>query len=48
MDLTRQKITNVPKPEAFAAPVNQFAHVREFPDASIKDVVRANVDTLYW
>jgi hypothetical protein len=47
MDITREKITNVAKPEAFAAPVNQFAHVREFPDASFKDVVRANVDTLY-
>ena len=47
MDLTRVKITNVAKPEAFAAPMNQFAHVREFPDASFKDVVRANVDTLY-
>jgi hypothetical protein len=47
MDLTRAKVTNVPKPEAFAAPVNQFAHVRAFPDASFKDVVRANVDTLY-
>ena len=47
MDLTREKITNVPKPGAFAAPANQFAHVRDFPDASFKDVVRANVDTLY-
>lgn len=47
MDLTRAKITNVAKPEAFAAPANQFAHVRAFPDASFRDVVRANVDTLY-
>jgi len=47
MDIAREKITNVAKPEAFAAPVAQFAHVREFPDASFKDVVRANVDTLY-
>jgi hypothetical protein len=47
MDLTRQKTSNVAKPEAFAAPVNQFAHVRAFPDSSFKDVVRANVDTLY-
>jgi hypothetical protein len=47
MDLTRAKTTNVAKPEGFAAPVNQFVHVREFPDASFKDVVRANVDTLY-
>jgi hypothetical protein len=47
MDLTRAKTTNVAGVESFAAPVNQFANVREFPDASFKDVVRANVDTLY-
>ncbi len=47
MDITKKKVTNVSKPEAFAAPVNQFVHVREFPTAAFKDVVRANVDTLY-
>lgn len=47
MDLTKDKITNVAKTEAFAAPINQFANVPQFPDASFKDVVRANVDTLY-
>ncbi len=47
MDITRAKSTNVAAPADFAAPVNQFAHVRAFPDASFKDVVRANVDTLY-
>jgi hypothetical protein len=47
MDITRERTTNVAKPEGFAAPVNQFINVREFPDASFKDVVRANVDTLY-
>ncbi len=47
MDLTKNKITNVPVPEAFAAPVNRFANVPEFPTAVFKDVVRANVDTLY-
>jgi hypothetical protein len=47
MDITRAKTTNVAGVESFAAPVNQFANVREFPDASFKDVVRANVDTLY-
>jgi hypothetical protein len=30
-----------------ARPVNQFAHLRSFPTAAFKDVVRANVDTLY-
>ncbi|PPD45132.1 MAG: hypothetical protein CTY15_04925 [Methylocystis sp.] len=47
MDLTKDKTTNVEKPEGFAAPVNQFTNLRAFPDASFKDVVRANVDTLY-
>ena len=47
MDITRAKTTNVTGVESFAAPLNQFANVREFPDASFKDVVRANVDTLY-
>ncbi len=47
VDLTKDKTTNVAKPEGFAAPINQFVNVRAFPDASFKDVVRANVDTLY-
>ena len=28
-------------------PINQFAHYREFPDASNRTVVGFNVDTLY-
>jgi len=47
MDITKVKSTNVAKPEGFAAPINQFVNVRQFPDASFRDVVRANVDTLY-
>ncbi len=47
MDITMKKTTNVTKPEGFAAPVNQFINVQTFPDATFKDVVRANVDTLY-
>src|SRR4029077_11817561 len=47
MDITMKKTTNVTKPEGFAAPVNQFINVQPFPDATFKDVVRANVDTLY-
>jgi hypothetical protein len=47
MDITMKKATNVPRAGTFNAPVNQFAHVREFPTAAFKDVVRANVDTLY-
>ncbi|ARN82916.1 DUF1254 domain-containing protein [Methylocystis bryophila] len=47
MDITKAKLTNVAKPQGFAAPVNQFVNARSFPDASFKDVVRPNVDTLY-
>jgi hypothetical protein len=47
MDATCRKLTNVASVTAMDAPVNQFAHMAAFPDASFKDVVRANVDTLY-
>jgi hypothetical protein len=40
-------LTHVTKPEDGRAPLNQFAHYREFPDASNKTVVGFNVDTLY-
>jgi hypothetical protein len=45
MDLTMQNFTHAPPP--FGAPANQFLHVRKFPTASFKQIVRANVDTLY-
>lgn len=47
MDVTRLKTTNVAEPSNFSAPMNQLANLQAFPDASFKDVVRANVDTLY-
>ena len=47
MDLTAKRFTNTKRPSAMAAPVNQFAHVPIFPPATFKNVVRANVDTLY-
>lgn len=47
MDATRRKMSNVAVAGPSAAPVNQFSHMPQFPDASFKDVVRANVDTLY-
>ena len=40
-------VSHVTKPEGPFAPINQFAHYREFPDASNKSVVGLNVDTLY-
>jgi hypothetical protein len=47
MDATRRKISNVATAGPSAAPINQFANMPQFPDASFRDVVRANVDTLY-
>ncbi|NES65087.1 MAG: DUF1254 domain-containing protein [Okeania sp. SIO2D1] len=47
MELTRQSGTNVTAPIDSCAPMNQFAHLRTFPDATFKSVVRPNADTLY-
>ena len=47
MDVTKTISTAVPKPEGARAPINQFAHVRAFPDATFTDVVSPNADTLY-
>ncbi len=49
MDLTMRQATNVPDAQSVPrrAPLNQFAHYREYPDAEAKEVVRFNFDTLY-
>ena len=48
MDVTRAKMTNVPRPlEMGLAPVNQFGSMKAFPDATFTDVVSPNADTLY-
>ena len=47
MDLTKERMTNVAHSGGMAAPLNQFAHAPIFPPATFKNVVRANVDTLY-
>ncbi|HEU0179605.1 MAG TPA: DUF1254 domain-containing protein [Blastocatellia bacterium] len=47
MDVTRRVMTAVPKAGAHKAPVNQFLHIREFPDYTMTDVVSPNADTLY-
>ena len=39
--------THVSKVDKGHAPINQFVHYREFPDASNRTVVGFNVDTLY-
>lgn len=38
---------NVVEPTGTSAPINQFGHMREFPDPSFTIVVRPNADTLY-
>lgn len=47
MDATRQKMTAVASASQAGAPLNQFCHLSEFPDASFVDVVSPNADTLY-
>jgi hypothetical protein len=47
MEMTRRVSTNVEAPSGSFAPMNQFAHLRAFPDPTFKEVVRPNADTLY-
>jgi hypothetical protein len=47
MDISRQVMTAVPKPEIGRAPANQFNDSHEFPDPNFTDVVSPNADTLY-
>jgi hypothetical protein len=47
MDVSRQVMTACPSPEPKCAPLNQFAHLREFPDPAFTEVVSPNADTLY-
>jgi hypothetical protein len=47
MEITRRVITNVPKIEGFHAPMGQAVSLRQYPDASFRDVTAPNADTLY-
>jgi hypothetical protein len=47
MDTTRRVMTNVAKREGMHAPMGQFVSLREYPNASFKDVTAPNADTLY-
>jgi len=47
MEITRRVSTNVEAPVGPFAPMNQFAHLRVFPDHTFREVVRPNADTLY-
>lgn len=48
MDATRRQATNVAADKTVArGPANAFTHVRAYPTAEFRDVVRPNFDTLY-
>ncbi len=47
METTRRVSTNAGAEGRLRAPMNQFAHMKTYPDATFKDVVRPNADTLY-
>ena len=48
MDLTRKQLANLdPKVNPMGGPANAFTHMRTFPTAEMRTVVRPNFDTLY-
>ncbi len=47
MEMTRRVVTNVAKPEGTRAPMGQMIKLRQYPDASYRDVTAPNADTLY-
>lgn len=47
MEMTRRIMTNVAEPVGTRAPMGQIIKLRNYPDASFKDVTAPNADTLY-
>lgn len=48
MDVTRKQLTNLPAGKSpIGGPANAFTHVRAYPAADMRAVVRPNFDTLY-
>lgn len=47
LEMTRRVMTNTVCPVGLRAPMGQFAHAREFPPVTYRDVPGANADTLY-
>lgn len=47
MEMTRRVVTNVAAPVGTRAPMGQIIKLREYPNASFKDVTAPNADTLY-
>jgi hypothetical protein len=47
MEMTRRVITNAAKVEGSHGPMGQMIKLRQYPDASYRDVTAPNADTLY-
>ena len=47
MEMTRRVLTNVAEPEATRGPMGSIIRLREYPNASFRDVTAPNADTLY-
>ena len=47
MEMTRRVMTNVAAPTGTRAPMGQLVRMREYPNASFRDVTAPNADTLY-
>ena len=47
LEMTRRVTTNITVPVGLRAPMGQFAHAREYPPVTYRDIPGANADTLY-
>ncbi len=47
MEMTRRVITNVATPVGTRGPMGQIIKLRQYPDASFRDITAPNADTLY-
>jgi hypothetical protein len=47
LEMTRRVTTNTAAPAGLRAPMGQFAHARQFPPVTYRDIPGANADTLY-
>ncbi|MBM4325731.1 MAG: DUF1254 domain-containing protein [Deltaproteobacteria bacterium] len=48
MDITRRQVTNIEAGKMYGrGPMNTFSHMRAFPPAEFREIVRPNFDTLY-
>jgi hypothetical protein len=47
MEMTRRVVTNVAEPKGTRGPMGSIIKLRQYPDASFRDVTAPNADTLY-